>query len=291
MAFKNRDFVRRISAVTSSTSLPIRSLWRADSHSQMNVDSLRFMPRFKLIWAQQSWQVKGERWAPSGLSNRGRGGWSVQQAWHFSLSAWQVVEPTLCRRSLLKSPATFSFLFSFFDLWRIDCDGHTPGCGVTLSAQSVHLQGYQSLIPHTDFPSRRWWTRLPDCKSARPLNLWTPDVNEVGARREQRKERCCWERWIIQPGPPSSDNTSTTTALRASVPDSRRVKISSWGQRLAPSGGVSWPSSYIRKYIYTYTWKGENDMKGIFFATKLWSSVALWGNRPNALTRLKTCVV
>lgn len=74
MAFKNHDFVWRISAVTSSTSLPVRGLWRADSHSQMNVDSLLFTLRFKLIWAQQSWQVKGERWAPSGLSNRGRGG-------------------------------------------------------------------------------------------------------------------------------------------------------------------------------------------------------------------------
>lgn len=57
----------------------------------------------------------------------------------------------------------FLFSFFFFDLWRIDCDGHTPGSGVT---QSVHLQGYQSLILHTDFPGRRWWTRLPDCKAA-----------------------------------------------------------------------------------------------------------------------------
>lgn len=60
----------------------IHSLWRAASRSQTSDDSLCFMLRFKLIWAQQAWQVKGELWAPSGLtlSRAFISWWSVQKA-------------------------------------------------------------------------------------------------------------------------------------------------------------------------------------------------------------------
>lgn len=47
-------------ALSRLSSSWVRSSWRADSHSQTSVDSLCFMLSFKLIWAQQSWQVKAE---------------------------------------------------------------------------------------------------------------------------------------------------------------------------------------------------------------------------------------